>query len=39
MLQQSVRELDDRQKYEAHQKFNYYEKQGLPNPLASCFAS
>ncbi len=26
--------LDDRQKYEAHQKFNYYQKQGLENSLA-----
>lgn len=26
--------LDDKQKYEAHQKFNYYQKQGLENSLA-----
>lgn len=26
--------LDDQQKYEAHQKYNYYQKQGLENCLA-----
>ncbi len=26
--------LDDKQKHEAHQKFNYYQKQGLENSLA-----